>query len=94
MTGGMAFVYDPAEALPKRINPESVIWQRIEMPFWENVCRQLVEAHVESTQSRWAAGLLNDWDRELAKFWQIVPKEMIGRLVEPTTREALAEARA
>ncbi|MFI4989217.1 MAG: glutamate synthase-related protein, partial [Alphaproteobacteria bacterium] len=94
MTGGMAFVYDPENELAKRINPDSVLMQRIEMPYWETVCRQLVEAHVESTQSRWAAGLLNDWDREQAKFWQIVPKEMIGRLAQPTTREALAEARA
>ncbi len=94
MTGGSAFVYDPEEELEKRINPESVIWQRIEMPYWENLCRQLVEAHVENTQSRWAAGLLNDWDRELAKFWQIVPKEMIGRLSQPTTREPPSEARA
>jgi len=94
MTGGMAFVYDPADAFAKRVNPDSVVWQRIEMPYWETICRQLVEAHVENTQSRWAVGILNDWDRELAKFWQIVPKEMIGRLAEPTTREALAAARA
>jgi glutamate synthase (NADPH/NADH) large chain len=93
MTGGMAFVYDPDSRLDDRINPESVIWQRIEMPYWENICRRLVEQHVEQTQSRFAAGLLNDWDREVGKFWQVVPKEMIGRLPEAIARET-AEARA
>jgi glutamate synthase (NADPH/NADH) large chain len=58
------------------------------------VCRALVEQHAEHTQSRWAAGLLNDWDREQARFWQIVPKEMIDRLAQPVSREGLAEARA
>ena len=94
MTGGMAFVYDPEEKLGERINPESVIWQRIEVYHWGGVCRALIEQHVENTQSRWAAGLLNDWDRAQGKFWQIVPKEMIDRLAQPVSREALAEARA
>jgi glutamate synthase (NADPH/NADH) large chain len=88
MTGGMAFVYDPDEELGRHINPESVLWQRIEAPHWENVCRALIEEHAESTQSRFTAALLNDWDRELAKFWQIVPKEMVARLTHPLRRDA------
>ncbi|HLI10903.1 MAG TPA: glutamate synthase large subunit [Alphaproteobacteria bacterium] len=94
MTGGMAFVYDPEEQLPARLNGETVLLQRIETPYWEGVCRALVQEHADHTQSRWAAGLLNDWDREVGKFWQIVPKEMIGRLAEPVKREALAAASA
>jgi glutamate synthase (NADPH/NADH) large chain len=27
--------------------------------------------------------LLNDWDREVEKFWQVVPKEMLQRLPQP-----------
>ena len=34
-----------------------------------------------------------DWRHEYNKFWQIVPKEMIGRLEQPLT-EAEAAARA
>jgi glutamate synthase (NADPH/NADH) large chain len=88
MTGGMAFLYDPNEEIDRRINPESVVWQRIEVPHWENVCRALIEEHADSTQSRFTAALLNDWDRELAKFWQIVPKEMVARLAHPLRRDA------
>jgi glutamate synthase (NADPH) large chain len=94
MTGGMGFVYDAEERLPMHINPETVVWQRIEMPYWDLVCRQLVEQHIENTQSRFAGGLLNDWDREVMRFWQIIPKEMIGRLAHPISRAAEAAARA
>ncbi|HSR70989.1 MAG TPA: glutamate synthase large subunit, partial [Kiloniellales bacterium] len=37
MTGGMAFVYDPEDRLSERINPTSVIYQRIETAHWEGV---------------------------------------------------------
>jgi glutamate synthase (NADPH/NADH) large chain len=36
-----------------------------------------------------AEELLAHWDRELGKFWQVVPKEMLSRLAHP-----LNEARA
>ena len=41
-----------------------------------------------------AERLLNDWDREVAKFWQVVPKEMLDRLEHPLTREAVAAGAA
>jgi len=31
------------------------------------------------------ARLLNDWDREVGHFWQVVPKEMLTRLPQPLT---------
>ncbi len=35
MTGGMAFVYDAAGEFPRYVNPDSVIWQRINSLHWE-----------------------------------------------------------
>jgi glutamate synthase (NADPH/NADH) large chain len=83
MTGGMAFVYDPQDGFQVRVNPDSVVWQRVESAHWEGVLRALVQEHVAETGSRYAARLLNDWDRELGKFWQVVPKEMLSRLEHP-----------
>jgi glutamate synthase (NADPH/NADH) large chain len=40
---------------------------------------------VKETQSHFAARLLNDWDRELPHFWQIVPKEYVKYLAAPLT---------
>jgi glutamate synthase (NADPH/NADH) large chain len=37
--------------------------------------------------------LLNDWDRELPRFWQIVPKEYVKYLSAPLTDD-VAAARA
>ena len=87
MTGGMAFVYDPSGELPSRINPESVIWQRVQTLHWIGVLRGLVEEHVRETQSRFAEQLLVDWERARRHFWQVVPKEMLERLPQPLTTE-------
>ncbi len=93
MTGGMAFVYDPEDLLPAHINPDSVIYQRIEIAHWESVVRDLIAEHVRETQSRFAEQLLLVWRREKARIWQIIPKEMIDRLAQPASLEA-AEQRA
>ncbi|PGH54806.1 glutamate synthase large subunit [Azospirillum palustre] len=85
MTGGMAYIYDPEDSLPLFINEESVIFQRIEVPHYEAQLRALIEEHVAETQSRFAAEILNDWQRELGHFWQVVPKEMLHRLAVPVT---------
>ncbi|MDQ0248443.1 glutamate synthase (NADPH/NADH) large chain [Sphingomonas kyeonggiensis] len=93
MTGGMAFVYDEDGSFEQRANPESIVWQRLSSAHWEAKLRGLVEAHVLATDSKWAAGLLEDWARAVGSFWQVVPKEMLTRLPMPLnddTVEAVA----
>jgi glutamate synthase (NADPH/NADH) large chain len=85
MTGGMAFVYDPEDVFKLKVNPETVVWQRIDHPHWDSILKRLVEEHVAETKSPLGARLLNDWDREVEKFWQVVPKEMLSRLPQPLT---------
>ncbi|WP_207461970.1 glutamate synthase large subunit [Azospirillum sp. SYSU D00513] len=91
MTGGMAYIYDEQGTLPSRVNEESVIYQRVEVAHYENQLKQLIQEHVHETQSRFAEELLNDWERVLPKFWQIVPKEMLKRLEVPVTAARAAE---
>ena len=83
MTGGMAFVYDAGENFARRINPQSIVIQRLASAHWEGVLRDLVQTHVAETGSRWGAGLLADWDRARMRFWQVCPKEMLTRLAYP-----------
>ena len=85
MTGGMAFVYDPDTVFERKVNPETVAWQRIDHPQWEKVAKKLVKKHVAETKSPLGARLLNDWNREVERFWQVVPKEMLSRLPVPLT---------
>jgi glutamate synthase (NADPH/NADH) large chain len=93
MTGGMAFVYDAANDFHRRINEESVIWQRIGARSWEVVLKGLIAAHVDHTGSRFAQMLLNQWDIERDRFWQVVPKEIVHRLAHPLS-DAVEAARA
>jgi glutamate synthase (NADPH/NADH) large chain len=94
MSGGMAFIYDVDDVLPERINPESVIHQRIETEYWEAQVRDLVAEHWRETQSAFAQQILLDWEHEKRRFWQVVPREMLQRLTHPVSREAEEAARA
>jgi glutamate synthase (NADPH/NADH) large chain len=60
-----------------------VIVRRIGSAQWEAVARGLIEEHARETSSKWAAGLLTEWDRTLGQLWQVVPREMLGRLAHP-----------
>ncbi|MFN7030360.1 MAG: glutamate synthase large subunit [Sphingopyxis sp.] len=83
MTGGMAFVLDVDESFESRANPESIVWRRLDSAHWEGALRALVEEHAAATGSKWSAEVLADWDRWRTRFWQVCPKEMIGRLAHP-----------
>ncbi len=55
---GMTFVYDPEESFPGPVDPETVLWQRIVTPYWEEVPKALIAGHARETQSRFAAKLI------------------------------------
>ena len=92
MTGGMAFVYDAAQDFESRANADGIVWQRLGSAFWKDVLKGLVAEHVAETSSKWAEALLVDWDRAREHFWQVCPKEMIGRLAHPLEDAALVAA--
>jgi glutamate synthase (NADPH) large chain len=90
MSGGLAYVYDPAGRFAERVNQDMVIYQRIEVDYYEQQLRTLLTSHYKSTQSRFAERILADFDREIAAFWQVVPREMLGKLEVPVTRATAA----
>jgi glutamate synthase (NADPH/NADH) large chain len=88
MTGGLAFVYDEDASFEQKLNPETLVWERVSTAYWEKRLRRLVETHVANTQSRFAERLLNDWSRVLPRFWHVVPKEMVALLEHPLTADS------
>ncbi len=92
MTGGMAFVLDTGGTFERKVNADAVVWQRVSSAHWEGVLKALVERHVSETGSRWAEGLLADWERTMANMWQVCPKEMLGRLAHPLSEVAELQA--
>ncbi len=94
MTGGMAFVHDPEDRLQTLLNPDSVITNRVSGEHWRGLLRSLVEEHHAETGSVLAGELLRNWDAALPRFWQVCPKEMVGRLDHALEAEEAVHHRA
>lgn len=80
MTGGMAYIYDTGGDVGDKVNAESVAMTRVKGAYWEEELKRLISYHATETDSVWAHQILAMWDDHLPNFWQIVPREMIGRL--------------
>ena len=85
MTGGMAFVYDISKNFSKKVNEDSVVWQKVETNFWINCLKNLLKEHSDETSSELSSKILNDFDNQLSHFVQVCPKEMLNKLKNPIT---------
>ena len=75
MTGGRAFIWDPKEEFPKRINGDLVRYERLDNAETRSTSYvSLITRHVELTGSRRGRDLLHVWERTSGQFWQVVPK--------------------
>ena len=92
MSGGMAFVYDRDGGFAGRVNRETVVVQRLASAHWEHVVHSLIAEHAAETGSKWAAGLLAEWDRTRDRLWQVCPREMLTRLAHPLDDNVQREA--
>ena len=74
MSGGVAFVYDPENALETNLNGEMVELEAIdgEDADW---LAQIISAHVEATDSAVGRRVLADWDTEQRKFVKVMPRD-------------------
>lgn len=61
-----------------QVNSEIVAMQRVQTSAGETQLRELLEAHVEYTDSTRAKHILSDWKSNLGKFWQLVPPSEAG----------------
>ncbi len=85
MTGGMAFIFDEKNEFEKKVNPETVIWQRVETEYWKNLLKNLVQKHFEETNSKIAEKIIFNYKNEINYFYQVCPKEMLDKLDNPIT---------
>jgi glutamate synthase (NADPH/NADH) large chain len=93
MSGGMAYVWDAAGQLEAHLNPDMVIMQPVLVDHYVQELKNLLVEHVWQTQSTLAERILHDFDIELPRFRQIVPKEILDKLPVPVQPQADAEAR-
>jgi len=83
MTGGMAFIYDFNSEFEKRVNPETVIWQKPETKYWTNYLKNLIQEHREETNSNLSKKIIDNFDKEIYNFVQVCPKEMLNKIENP-----------
>jgi glutamate synthase (ferredoxin) len=77
MSGGEAYVYDPAGALPLRLNDDLVALARVQA---DADLQRLVERHLRYTGSELASALLATWDEAVLDFWHVTPKAEVASI--------------
>ena len=92
MTGGMAFIYDRSKEFENKVNPDSVIWQKVETNYWINYLKELVKEHFIETNSQLSKKIINNFENEIKNFIQVCPKEMIDKLDNPITLKKTIKA--
>ncbi|KAG2290707.1 hypothetical protein Bca52824_050311 [Brassica carinata] len=73
MTGGLAYILDEDNTLLPKVNKEIVKIQRVTSQVGQIQLKSLIQAHVEKTGSSKGATIVQEWDKYLAMFWQLVP---------------------
>ena len=99
-TGGWGYLLEDDEACGKGYSLEGRINNDVNVqpvnPIGAVQLRELIEAHVEATGSRWAQTILARWDEYLPKFRHVYPMsekeapEVSGVPIEATSGEAVA----
>lgn len=74
MSGGIAFVYDPENKLPTRLNGDMVKLERLDGGEDDEWLRELVRAHAGATLSRHAWLLDWRWGDTQKYVWRVMPK--------------------
>lgn len=74
MSGGIAFVYDPDNQLPARLNPDMVKLERLDGESDDEWLRELIQTHAQATESRYAWILDWRWGDTQKYMWRVVPK--------------------
>ena len=87
MTGGMAFVFDPESKLENLINPNSVTWNKVEVEYWKQYLKNLVQDHAKLTRSKYSQKILYEWDVNMNSFIQVCPIEMLDKIEHPVTNK-------
>jgi glutamate synthase domain-containing protein 3 len=92
MTGGRAFIWDPQDEFPKRVNGDLVRYERVHDSGTLGELHDLIVRHVELTGSRRGRDLLHGWERTASQFWQVVPKAVPTPKTSTTALETIPTA--
>ena len=80
-------IYDPDKKFENFVNPQSVVWQKVETNFWKDYLKDLIEEFDKETNSIISRKILLNFEEDLKNFVQVCPKEMLDKLVNPITNK-------
>ena len=75
MSGGIAYIWDPEGAFAGNCNAEMVDLDPVVADDDIAELKQLISNHAEFTGSTVATAVLNDWDKQMACFVKVMPKD-------------------
>ncbi len=75
MSGGVAYILDEQGDFATRCNTQMVGLEKLEDPEEIHDLRQLIQRHVDYTQSQKALKVLAHWDAMLPKFVKVMPRD-------------------
>jgi len=87
MSGGIAYVWDPASELGKNCNKEMVELEKLDADEDIAELKQLIENHKKYTGSSVAEEVLSNWDQLLKEFVKVMPTDY-KRVLEEQKRGA------
>ena len=90
MSGGIAYVYDPSEEFPDKVNDETVDLESLEDADEEELVRELIEKHVAYTDSEQGKNILNQWESAKKLFVKVMPTDYKRALLEMEKEETTA----
>ena len=91
MSGGIAYVFDTTDSFSRRCNPGFVDLEPLEQIDDLEVVKHLIARHLQYTDSRFAARILDDWSDAVTRFVKVMPRDF--KRVLKAQRQAEAEGR-
>ena len=93
MSGGRAYIYDPANTFSKLYNDSMVGIDRLNDEDEIKKLQALIYSHLEATESPRANEILKTWKESVLHFWRVVPHPATappgaGPVHEPETKSA------
>ncbi|MDG4668385.1 glutamate synthase large subunit [Mycobacterium sp. 236(2023)] len=77
MSGGIGYVYDPSDVLADNLNAEMVAIEDMGGSDSEDAVfvHDMIQAHVDATDSPVGQRILADWSQELSNFKKVMPRD-------------------
>jgi glutamate synthase (NADPH) large chain len=75
MSGGMAYVWDEDGTFARRCNYEMVDLEKLTDAVEIEEVRQMIQRHMEYTESPVAKHVLADWEHSVSKFAKVLPRD-------------------